>query len=157
MWDNLTELRQFNIGLSGSGSVDGPPVDPARTFDINEKSYAAYGQLNYEFELGGEASIDGAIGLRVVKTEEDIAGTLFGPTGGRSRSTSRTNIRTGCPTRTCASASRRELQLRLAATQTRTRPTFQQLNPALRPRRPPGAARSASRAASARALAAIRS
>ena len=38
------------------GSIDGPPVDPARTFNINEKSYAAYGQLNYEFELGGEVT-----------------------------------------------------------------------------------------------------
>ena len=35
VWDNLTAFRQFNIGLSGNGSVDGPPIDPARTFRIN--------------------------------------------------------------------------------------------------------------------------
>jgi iron complex outermembrane receptor protein len=138
VWDNLTELRQFNIGLNGQGSVAGPPVDPGRTFAINEKSYAAYGQLNYEFSLGGEASVDGAIGLRVVKTEEDISGTLQGLPGGPQPVNFQNEYTDWLPNANMRIRFSPELQLRLAATETRTRPAFSQLNPAFNLFSPPG-------------------
>lgn len=137
VWNNLTELRQFNIALSGNGSVDGPAEDPARAFNINERTLAAYGQVNYEFQLGGEMSIDGSIGIRGVKTREDIRGTFFGTTGPEPIAFEQ-EYTDWLPNASMRIRFSRELQLRLAATQTRTRPTFQQLNPALRLDPPPG-------------------
>ncbi|HEU0097547.1 MAG TPA: TonB-dependent receptor [Allosphingosinicella sp.] len=129
VWSNLTEFRQFNIGLTGAGSVDGPPVDPGRTYDINEKSYAAYAQAGYEIQAG-DATIDGSVGLRVVKTDQDISGTTFSvPT------VVPVNVSNGY-TDWLPNASMRiqfdpKLQLRLAVAKTRTRPTFEQLSPSL--------------------------
>jgi iron complex outermembrane recepter protein len=137
VWSNLTQLRQFNIDLGGGGSIDGPAVDPARSFNINEKAYAAYGQVNYEFDLGGEMSVDGVIGLRAVKTDEDIRGTFFAP-GGPEPIAFQQSYTDWLPNASVRLRFSRELQLRLAATQTRTRPTFQQLNPALSLDPPPG-------------------
>jgi iron complex outermembrane receptor protein len=130
VWDNLTEFRQFNIDLTHSGSVDGPPTDPTRTFRINEKSYAGYAQLNYQFDAGGGVVIDGQLGARVVQTKEDIQGTAFSfpsvvPVDVQNEYTDflpNANLRISFTP---------QLQLRLAATQTRTRPTFAQLNPSL--------------------------
>lgn len=130
VWSNLTQLRQFNIDRSGQGSINGPAVDPGRTFHIDEKAYAAYSQVNYEFALGGEASVDGQIGLRVVNTKEDIQGTFFTP-GGPQPISFQQQYTDWLPNANMRIRFNRELQLRLAATQTRTRPTFQQLNPAL--------------------------
>jgi iron complex outermembrane receptor protein len=137
VWDNLTELRQFNIGLNGQGSVNGPAVEPGRTFNINERAYAAYGQVNYEFQLGGEASIDGEVGIRGVQTKEDIRGTFFATTGPQPIAFQQ-QYTDWLPNANMRIRFNRELQLRLAATQTRTRPTFQQLNPALSLDSPPG-------------------
>lgn len=138
VWNNLTELRQFNINLSGQGSINGPPVDPARAFNINEKSYAGYGQVNYEFDLGGGTTIDGAIGLRVVKTEEDINGVLQGLPGGPQQVNYQPEYTDWLPNASMRIRFSRELQLRLAATETRTRPAFSQLNPAFSLAGPPG-------------------
>jgi iron complex outermembrane receptor protein len=138
VWDNLTELRQFNINLNGQGSVNGPPVDPGRTFNINEKSYAGYGQVGYEFDLGGGATIDGAIGVRVVKTEEDITGTLQGLPGGPQPISYQTEYTDFLPNANMRIRFSPKLQLRLAATETRTRPAFNQLNPAFSLFSPPG-------------------
>ena len=138
VWNNLTELRQFNINLCNCGSIDGPPNDPGRTFSINEKSYAGYGQINYRFELGGDMTIDGSIGLRVVKTEEDINGTLQGLPGGPQAVNFQTEYTDWLPNANMRIRFSPELQLRLAATETRTRPAFSQLNPAFNLQAPPG-------------------
>ncbi|MEA3002560.1 MAG: iron complex outerrane recepter protein [Sphingomonadales bacterium] len=130
VWNNLTQLRQFNINLLHTGSVTGPPVDPGRTFGVNEKSYAGYAQANYEFDLGGGASIDGAIGIRAVKTKESINGTQFTATGPQPINF-RNEYTDWLPNANMRIRFTPELMLRLAATKTRTRPTFQQLNPAI--------------------------
>jgi TonB-dependent receptor len=135
---NLEDFRKFNIALGGGGSVDGPPNDPTRSFKINEKAYAAYGQLSYEFDLGGGATIDGAVGLRVVKTEEDITGTLSGLTGGGTAVDYHNEYTDWLPNWNMRVRFSPELMLRLAATETRTRPTFQQLNPSFSLGSPPG-------------------
>jgi len=136
VWSNLSEFRQFNIGLTGAGSVNGPPVDPGRSYRINEKSYAAYAQANYEFQLGG-TTVDGAIGLRVIKTKEDISGTKF--SAPVVVPVDLTNEYTDwLPNASMRIKFAPEWQLRLAAAQTRTRPTFEQLNPSLTIDGPPG-------------------
>jgi TonB-dependent receptor len=137
VWNNLTELRQFNIDLCHCGSVDGPPVDPARTFSVNETSKAAYLQANYEFDLGGEASIDGGIGLRVVSTSEDITGSLPTPAGTQPLDY-RNRYTDWLPNWNMRIRFSPGWQLRLAATETRTRPTFQQLRPSISLDGPPG-------------------
>lgn len=129
VWSDLRGFRQYNINLLGYGSVDGPPINPARDYDINEKSLAGYGQLNLRAETG-DVTFDGILGLRAVRTKENIQGMVFQPSGltavdYRNRYTdwlpnANLNVRFG-----------NAWQLRLAATKTRTRPRFQDLNPAL--------------------------
>lgn len=135
---NLRELRQFNISLGGGGSLDGPPNDPTRSFKINEKAYAAYGQLNYEFELPDGAIADGSVGLRVVKTEDDVSGTLSGLTGAGTPVNFQNEYTDWLPNANMRIRFSPEVVLRLAATETRTRPTFQQLNPSFSLGSPPG-------------------
>ena len=127
---NLTELRQFNITRTGAGSLDGPAVDPARTFNINEKSYAGYVSADYAFDLGGTL-IDGQIGLRAVKTETETQGTLFSTTGPVAVNF-KTEYTDWLPSANLRIEFTPEVQARFAYTQTRTRPNFSQLNPALR-------------------------
>ena len=138
--DNLVELRQFNIGLGGtafgSNSIDDPAIDPARTFKINEKSYAGYAQLNYDFALGGETTVNGVVGLRAVKTKANSQGTAFTTTGPEPVNF-KNEYTDWLPNANMTVRFSPEWQLRLAATQTRTRPSFQQLNPALRLNPPP--------------------
>jgi TonB-dependent receptor len=128
--NNLVELRQFVINLGprdfGFGTFTTGPVAPNANsiYDAQEKTYAAYAQLNYRF---GE-NIDGVVGLRAVRTETQIDGVaLLGgvptPVSGRQEFTDY------LPSANLRWRVTPELQARLSYTQTRTRPTFQQLNP----------------------------
>lgn len=137
VWDNLRELRQFNIDLTGQGSIDGPGVDPGRSFDINEKSLAGYVQANFKFDVGS-VGIDGALGVRAVRTKEDITGTLFSPGNPPEPIDVKNGYTDWLPNGNVTLRFSPEWQLRLAATQTRTRPLFEQLNPALNLAPPPG-------------------
>jgi TonB-dependent receptor len=95
------------------------PTNPGSVFDANEKSYAGYGQLGYEFDMGG-TRVDGKLGLRAVKTDlelTDINGTQGNDfTDYLPNASARFDFGDG-------------LQLRLAATQTRTRAAFSDLRP----------------------------
>jgi iron complex outermembrane receptor protein len=137
VWSNLTQFRQFNIDTIGGGSLSGPPVETGRSFDINEKSYAAYAQVQYEIPLGGEMSIDGAIGMRVVKTEADISGNITSPPRPPFPVSFQNEYTDWLPNANMRLRFTPELQLRLAFTETRTRPTFAQLNPSLGLAQPP--------------------
>ena len=127
---NLVPLRRFNMALGNTNF--GPNTDtvvspdPQQTYDANERTYAAYGQVRYAF--GGDIRIDGVLGVRVAKTDATVDGTsnvagVFTPVSvGRSYTDWLPN----------ASARIRftdQFALRLSATKTRTRPTFAQLNP----------------------------
>lgn len=108
---------------------------PARTrnYDSGEKSYAAYLQTHYAFDVGG-VKVDGQLGLRAVRTETNINGL---------QTTVRSGVRTIVPISRSktyddylpnVSARIRfspELQARLSFTKTRTRPSFGQLNPTI--------------------------
>ena len=148
VWNNLTQLRQFNIGLTGQGSVNGPPVDPGRSFAISEKTLAGYGQANFRFGEG-DTYVDGILGLRVVRTSDDISGTQFisqtPPLPTLIQPISVTNNYTNwLPNLNVNVHFGRPWVLRLAATRTITRPTFQQLNPSLHLDQPNGCSPGAS-------------
>lgn len=135
--NNLTELRQFNIDRTGVGSLDGPPNDPGRTYSIDERSWAGYAQVNYAFGSSDAIEVDGSLGLRVVRTESDIRGTAF-TTAGPVPVDYQNNYTDWLPNASMRIRFTPEWQMRLSATQTRTRPGFDQLNPALRLNPPPG-------------------
>jgi iron complex outermembrane receptor protein len=143
--DNLVAMRQFNIGLGGTqygvASEGPPPIDPLQTWDANEKSYAAYLQAKYEISLGGDMTVDGNIGMRAVKTKTDLSGTrLIFPAVGPGLLTPTIVEREYTDWLPNFSARFRftpQIQLRLAATQTRTRPSFRDLRPSAEIDRPP--------------------
>ena len=147
--DNLTGLRQFviNLGAPDFGFVNnGPPgytldpvvTNPQQTYDAREKSSAAYAQLNYQF---GDV-VDGVIGIRAVQTKDSIDGTSFvTPVGAGAGVFTPVSIGNKY-TSWLPNASLRwhitpQLQFRLSATKTRTRPTFAQLNPSANLGAPP--------------------
>ncbi len=145
--DNLTGLRQFIINQGvpdalcpsdpnpscvsfGTFTTATVAADPRQTYDARERSAAAYAQVNYQF---GEA-VDGVLGLRAVETRDMISGTSFvAPIGGGASVFTPVSIKNKY-TSWLPNASIRwhitpQIQLRLSATKTRTRPTFAQLNP----------------------------
>ena len=128
--DNLRQLRQFNIALTGGGPIDGPSPDPARSFNINERSLAGYAQLAYDFDAGG-IGIDGLLGIRAVQVKDRIDGTLFSPGNAPVPLNARTSNTAWLPNASMTLHFSPQWQLRLAATKTQTRPEFGQLNPAL--------------------------
>ena len=143
VWSNLTALRQFNINLTGQGSVNGPPVDPGRSFDINETTLAGYGQASFRFG-DGDTYADGILGLRVVRTRDDINGTQFAPNAAPAPVNFKNSYTNWLPNLNINIHMGRPWVLRLAATKTLTRPTFQQLNPSLHLDQPTGCSPGAS-------------
>lgn len=127
--NNRQELRQFviNQGITccfGRFTTDDPEPNPTSIFDADEDTLAGYAQANLKF---GD-TVDAVVGLRAVRTKTKIAGTadvqgVFTPV---SASNSYTDY---LPNASVRWRFARELQFRLSATQTRTRPSFDQLNP----------------------------
>ncbi len=126
--DNLPALRSF------FGEPAGLPVfNPSDNFRANEKSYAAYGQLKYGFDLGSVV-VDGLVGLRAIKTKTRISGFSRVDPGSGGVVTFPAISATGEYNDYLPNASARigftdKLQLRLAYTKTRTRPNFFDLRP----------------------------
>ena len=144
VWDNLVELRQFNLdqGIPCDGDpaivncdTNAPQADPRRTFRINEKSPAAYAQLNYNLDIG-EVNVGGVLGMRWVRTKDRVEGTLFSdqpnPLPTLLVPISVTNKYTDwLPNANMNIRFNPQWTLRLAVARTRTRPLFEQLNPSL--------------------------
>ena len=128
--DNLVALRAFFNEPAGT-----VPFDPLQRFRANEKSYAAYGQLKYGFDLGG-ITIDGLGGLRVIKTKDHVDATsnIAGVIAPSSAEHEYTDY---LPNVSSRIAFTDKLQLRLAYTKTRTRPNFIDLRPNLSLGSPP--------------------
>ncbi|MEG3125396.1 TonB-dependent receptor [Sphingomonas sp. GB1N7] len=122
--DNLVALRTF------FGTPTGIPTNnPGDNFRANEKSYAAYAQLKYGFDLGNVV-VDGVAGLRAVKTKTRISS--FGSVDGVLTPLAReSEYNDYLPNVSARIALNDKLQLRLAYTQTRTRPNFIDLRPNL--------------------------
>lgn len=133
--NNIVQLRQF-VGFL----TDTPPAyDPTASFTANEKSLAGYVQANWALNFGGVA-VDGQLGLRGVHADRNIHGTqradtpggfVFTPVDDTSKETY------WLPNINATIHFTRDVQLRLAATKTRTRPQFGDLNPSISIGRPP--------------------
>jgi TonB-dependent receptor len=143
--ENRVALRSFVNGLPprdgrsfGVFNAEDPAPDPLQTYDASERTMAAYGQVR--FALGD--SVDGVIGMRAVRTRTEIAGTSRvgqnDPDGNGplpappavltpvALSNSYTDYLPNASIRIRATP---EVQVRFSFTETRTRPTFGQLNP----------------------------
>jgi TonB-dependent receptor len=130
--ENREELRQFVIDncaailvtdpQNGCSSYTTTAVPAGLVYRASEKTLAGYAQLNYAF---GDA-IDGTVGVRVERTKTRVAGAA--PTGIEQidRGSRYTDW---LPNASLRFRMTPELQLRLSAARTRTRPNFQDLNP----------------------------
>jgi TonB-dependent receptor len=120
--ENREALRQFVITNNPGAGFTLDAVARNRLYQVNEKTYAAYAQVDYQF---GD-QIDGVVGLRAVRTKTDFEG-VTASIGGRTGQ----EFTDYLPSASIRFRPSRDLQFRASATQTRTRPTFAQLNPAL--------------------------
>jgi iron complex outermembrane recepter protein len=124
--ENRVELRQFVRGLGFANFTDEPVApNPVASYTANERTLSGYAQVNFGF---GER-IDGTIGIRAVRTKTEVDGTT-GAGGVLTPASLDQSYTDWLPNASVRFRITPELQLRLSATQTRTRPTFQQLNPA---------------------------
>ncbi|MEJ7777057.1 MAG: TonB-dependent receptor [Sphingomicrobium sp.] len=127
--DNREALRAFVIANPGCCdqsrfTLEDVEPNPTSVYDANEKTLAGYAQLNFAF---GDA-IDGVVGIRAVRTDTTVNGTsnvegVLTPVAVGNEYTDY------LPNASVRWRAMDNLQLRLSATQTRTRPTFEQLNP----------------------------
>ncbi|WP_294239385.1 TonB-dependent receptor [uncultured Sphingomonas sp.] len=147
---NAPELRQFAFDalqrlVAGNPSDQGfrdalnrfasPTVqlDPLAAFYAAEQTYAFYGQVKYEFDIGS-VRFDGLIGTRVVNTVGRYSGISTVEFDGVRRSeprTTRANYVDVLPNVSLRVRPSDRLQIRFGITKTRTKPEFGQLNPAL--------------------------
>jgi iron complex outermembrane recepter protein len=124
---NRTALRQFVIdngpfGGFGTFTLDAPAM--TRLYTAEEQTLAAYGQVEYAI---GE-KLDGVIGLRAVHTKSQVVGEFVSGIEGRDEAQDYTDW---LPNISLRYRILPELQFRLSATQTRTKPSFADLNPSL--------------------------
>ncbi|RZI59863.1 MAG: TonB-dependent receptor, partial [Zymomonas sp.] len=125
--DNLPALRTFYGAPAGI-----PAFNPSDNFRANEKSYAGYAQLKYGFDLGSVV-VDGLVGIRAIKTKTRIDGfSRVEATGGAvtyPAIRAESEFTDYLPNASARIAFSDKLQLRLAFTETRTRPNFFDLRP----------------------------
>jgi TonB-dependent receptor len=139
VWSNLVALRQFNVDRgvpldqnrdrAQNNDTNPPNPVPTRNFSINEKTLAGYGQVKFNF--GGAIPVDGILGLRVVRTEDDINGFRADPGAPALPVNVNKSYTNWLPNLNVNIGLTDALKLRLAATKTITRPQFEQLNPGL--------------------------
>lgn len=137
---NGAALAQYFQGVTGSSvwATEKPVWADISHFTGKEATYAFYGQLKFGFDLAGMA-IDGVGGVRAVNTVLDLNGTqetttrvgsanviTYSPINGRQ------NYLNVNPAMLVKAHFTHTLQLRLAYSETFTRPDFSQLNPNLR-------------------------
>jgi TonB-dependent receptor len=123
------------------------PFDPSGTFDVKEDTFSAYAQLNVDTEFGG-IPVVGNFGFRIVQTNQNVNGfdaELIITDTGLQDTSSPDGFTTGAQKDFSSSKTytnvlpslnlRFELEdnlfLRIAASQTLTRPTFNALTPGL--------------------------
>lgn len=123
--DNRAELRRFvisqGITCCFGTFTDGPP-EAFTIFDAFEDTLAGYAQVN----LGFGDSLDATIGIRGIQTDVRVEGGAPGPI---PQFNSGSEFTDWLPNASLRWRITPELQLRLSATQTRTRPNFAELNP----------------------------
>ena len=143
----IVELRQIAGFLPGRPQpgleeVTQDRTGPSDDYTANEKAYTAYAQLRYAFDTGS-VPIDGAVGIRAIRTEFSLQGSreelIPGPANDRVFPVTFSNDYTDyLPNASIRARFTDRLQLRAAYTETRRRPDFGQLSPGLRLDPPPG-------------------
>ncbi|UZK67685.1 TonB-dependent receptor [Sphingomonas sp. M1-B02] len=111
-----------------------PGYQQDRQFNAGEKTYAAYGQVEYEVPLGASAVIDGVLGGRYVRTDRSIETFTSSTAGGVTTYTpvsADTTDENFLPTATARLKFDNGIQARLGYTKTIRRPEFGQLNPSV--------------------------
>ena len=125
---NIAALRTYFNAPAGQ-----PAFNPTENFVANEKAYAAYAQIKYGVDFSDTMSVDGVVGLRAIKTETKLSGFLRDETNPATPTFSPVSAENEytdyLPNANLRMRFSDELQLRLAYTQTRTRPNFLDLNP----------------------------
>ncbi len=117
--DNIATLRP----LFGRPATD-PNFNPTQSFTDTEKTYAAYAMANYKIDVDGNA-LEGTIGLRAVKTKQELAGYLA--TGTAVNTTKdQTDL---LPVLNGRIKLQEDLFFRFSAGRSVTRPDFSALNP----------------------------
>jgi TonB-dependent receptor len=111
------------------------PYDPTRSFDAKEQTYSGYVQGKYEIDFGGPFKLDGLAGVRITRTDRNIAGTgsVVNPDGTItlvpvSQRTSDTDFLPNFSARLQMGGG---LQLRASYGKVLSRPDFGSLNPGL--------------------------
>ena len=99
-------------------------------YSAGEKSYAAYIQTHYKFPIGS-MEVDGQVGLRAVRTTNQVDGTLKIGSGAGQPYSKDNDYLDLLPNVSARLKLSRKLQARLSFTKTRTRPDFASLNPTL--------------------------
>ncbi|HZG45850.1 MAG TPA: TonB-dependent receptor [Allosphingosinicella sp.] len=123
--ENRALLRQFvlnNAPFGGFGTFTTEAPTAPTLFDAAEETMAGYGQLNFGF---GEW-LEGIIGVRGVNTKVQVTGGTPGPIAQFNSGSEFFDLLPNASLRIRATP---QLQIRLSATQTRTRPNFSELNP----------------------------
>jgi iron complex outermembrane receptor protein len=142
LWDNIEKMRNL---FGYSGQLD---LIPTQHFDVSEKSNAGYLKGNYAATFPNGMTLDGNIGVRVIKTQLTEAGfsSTYVPIDPNLRANQGVNSTcTTCLVYKPVSSTRSDTQvlpsfnarlkltdelfLRGGASKTVTRPTFAQLNP----------------------------
>jgi iron complex outermembrane recepter protein len=130
------QLRAL-VGFPQTAPIPGAPDDETGPFDdytANEKGYTAYAQIRYAFD--GSVPIDGAIGLRAVKTNFSLDSVLNN-SGVISPLSVENEYTDYLPNVSIRAQLTPKFQVRAAYTQTRQRPDFAKLSPGLRLDPPP--------------------
>jgi iron complex outermembrane receptor protein len=125
------------VRAAGGRPLGTPPVDPASTFNDEEKTFGLYALANYRATIG-TTPLDGVIGVRFVDTHQELGGYQH-PLDASGSSINNAYVKTtntnadwrALPTFNGRLHFTDQFQLRFSATKTLTRPNFADLNPAL--------------------------
>ncbi|WP_342249457.1 TonB-dependent receptor [Sphingomonas sp. OTU376] len=135
--DTLRSMTTLTVNGVTTTLAKGDPTWGSPVYTSNEKLYTGYVQARYAFEIAG-VPFDGLIGVRATQADVAINGLRRSTTG-----TGATAVTTVTPISTSSSNSDflpnvsmrikldPKLQMRIAYTETRTRPGFGQLNPTI--------------------------
>lgn len=124
--------NSFDTVAGELGFTTRPAVSPGSIYNADEKTDAGY--LMARFNSDGGLPIDGNLGVRIVKTKDNIVGTQTTIANGVVQTTplnlasTYTNV---LPSANVRVRFTDKLQLRLAASKTLTRPDFSQLSPVI--------------------------
>jgi len=106
-----------------------PDYDPTHEFDATETSYASYVMGDYDIPLNAAISLDGTVGVRVVKTDRTISSYRAEDNGDLTKVTAKTRDVDVLPSATARVKFPGGFQARFDYSRTMRRPDFGSLNP----------------------------